>query len=65
MPELYGLAATRQITAAHSDATVILLSTYQAADLPSGADACGAAAYVNKEDFGPALVQELWKRDRA
>ena len=56
-----GIEATRQITTAHPDATVILLSTYQAADLPSGADSCGAAAYVNKEEFGPAVVIDLWK----
>jgi len=56
-----GIEATRQITTAHPDATVILLSTYQAADLPRGADSCGAAAYVNKEEFGPAVVIDLWK----
>jgi len=56
-----GIEATRQITSAHSDATVLLLSTYQAADLPSGADTCGAAGYVNKEEFGPAIVLDLWK----
>jgi DNA-binding NarL/FixJ family response regulator len=56
-----GIEATRQITSAHHDATVLLLSTYQAADLPSGADSCGAAGYVNKEEFGPAVVLDLWK----
>jgi two-component system, NarL family, invasion response regulator UvrY len=56
-----GIEATRRITTAHPDAKVILLSTYQAADLPSGADSCGAAAYVNKEEFGPATVTDLWK----
>jgi two-component system invasion response regulator UvrY len=56
-----GIEATRQITSAHGDATVLLLSTYQAADLPSGADTCGAAGYVNKEEFGPAIVTDLWK----
>jgi len=55
-----GIEATRRITTAHPDAKVILLSTYQAADLPSGADSCGAAAYVNKEEFGPATVTDLW-----
>ena len=25
----------------------------------------GAAAYVNKEDFGPALVKEIWARSGA
>ena len=57
-----GIEATRRITAAHPDAAVILLSTYQAADLPSGADSCGAAAYVNKEEFGPATVIDVWKQ---
>jgi two-component system, NarL family, invasion response regulator UvrY len=56
-----GIEATRRITSAHSDATVLLLSTYQAADLPSGAETCGAAGYVNKEEFGPAIVLDLWK----
>ena len=56
-----GIEATRRITAAHPGATVLLLSTYQAADLPSGADSCGAAGYVNKEEFGPAVVLDLWK----
>ena len=27
---------------------------------PADARDCGAIAYVHKEDFGPALVRELW-----
>jgi two-component system invasion response regulator UvrY len=61
LPGINGIEATRQITTAHPGATVLLLSTYQAADLPSGADSCGAAGYVNKEEFGPAVVIDLWK----
>jgi two-component system invasion response regulator UvrY len=61
-PGINGIEATRRITAAHPDATVLLLSTYQAADLPSGADTCGAAGYVNKEEFGPAVVLDLWAK---
>jgi two-component system invasion response regulator UvrY len=57
-----GIEATRRIVAAHPDATVILLSTYQSADLPSGADTCGAAGYVNKEEFGPAVIVDTWSR---
>ena len=65
LPGIHGIEATRRITGAHPDATVLLLSTYQAADLPSGADNCGAAGYVNKEEFGPAVVLDLWaKRDQ-
>ena len=62
LPGINGIEATRRITEAHPDATVLLLSTYQAADLPSGADSCGAAGYVNKEEFGPGVVLDLWKK---
>ena len=65
MPGINGIEATRRITAAHPEALVMLLSTYQAGDLPADADSCGAAAYVHKEEFGPALVQELWSTHRA
>jgi DNA-binding NarL/FixJ family response regulator len=62
LPGINGIEATRRITDAHPEATVLLLSTYQAADLPSGADSCGAAGYVNKEEFGPAVVLDLWAK---
>jgi two-component system invasion response regulator UvrY len=62
LPGINGIEATRRITEAHPEATVLLLSTYQAADLPSGADNCGAAGYVNKEEFGPAIVLDLWAK---
>ena len=62
LPGMNGIEATRRITSAHPGAVVLLLSTYQAADLPSGADDCGAADYVNKEEFGPSVVLDLWKR---
>ena len=62
LPGINGIEATRRITAAHPDANVLLLSTYQASDLPSGTDTCGAAGYVNKEEFGPAVVLDVWAR---
>ena len=60
MPGINGIEATRRITGAHPDVVVMLVSTYQAADLPADARDCGAAAYVNKEDLGPKVVQDLW-----
>ena len=60
MPGISGIEATRRIVAAHPEVVVVLLSTYQAGDLPSDARDCGAAAYVNKEEFGPAVIQDLW-----
>ena len=44
LPGINGIEATRRITAAHPDAVVMLLSTYQAADLPPDADSSGAVA---------------------
>ena len=60
LPGISGIEATRQIRAEHPQTEVILLSTYSEADLPADARDCGALAYVHKEDFGPALVRELW-----
>ncbi len=62
MPGINGCEATRIITAAHPDVVVLLLSTYQAADLPADARSCGAAEYVHKEDFGPAVVTDAWSK---
>jgi DNA-binding NarL/FixJ family response regulator len=64
LPGMNGIQATCEIIAAHPDVAVILLSTYSEADLPADARDCGAIAYVHKEDFGPALVRELWDRER-
>ncbi|MGH9135966.1 MAG: response regulator [Acidimicrobiales bacterium] len=62
LPGISGIDATRQITTADASTKVILLSTYQQADLPADAATCGAAAYVHKEDFSPARLAELWDR---
>jgi two-component system invasion response regulator UvrY len=64
LPGINGIEATRRIRAAQPDIAVILLSTYSEADLPADARDCGAIAYVHKEDFGPALVKELWQQHR-
>jgi two-component system, NarL family, invasion response regulator UvrY len=60
LPGMNGIEATGRIRAAHPRTAVILLSTYSEADLPADARDCGAMAYVHKEDFGPALVRQLW-----
>jgi len=62
LPGINGIEATRRITAAHPNAVVMLLSTYQAGDLPSDAGSSGAAEYVHKEEFGPAVVRDVWAR---
>ncbi len=60
MPEMSGIEATRRILAAHPEVVVFLCSTYDAADLPAGAAASGASAYVNKETFGAETLRRLW-----
>ena len=62
LPGINGIEATRRITASHPGAVVMLLSTYQAGDLPADAGSSGAAQYVHKEEFGPNVVREVWER---
>lgn len=60
MPTISGIEATRRIRAEHPDAVVVLVSTYQADDLPGDAGTAGAVAYVNKEEFGPEVLERVW-----
>ena len=62
MAGIDGIEATRRITSMHPDVVVVLVSTYQADDLPADAATSGAAAYVNKEEFGPQVLQEVWRQ---
>lgn len=62
MGGINGIEASRQITTSRPDVTVVLLSTYQAGDLPADAATSGAVAYVNKEDFGPDMLDQVWEQ---
>ncbi|HVA02853.1 MAG TPA: response regulator transcription factor [Acidimicrobiales bacterium] len=59
MDGISGIEATRRITAAHPETKVILLSTYDAEDLPADARTCGALGYVHKEQFGPDVLIDM------
>jgi DNA-binding NarL/FixJ family response regulator len=65
MPEMNGIEATRRILAAHPDVVVFLCSTYDVADVPPAAADSGAAAYVNKEQFGAEMLRRLWAEHAA
>jgi DNA-binding NarL/FixJ family response regulator len=56
MEGIGGIEATRRICAAHPEVHVVLLSTYDAEDLPADARTCGAVGYVHKEQFGPDVL---------
>lgn len=60
MPGIDGIEATRQITSAHPETMVVLVSTYAVGDLAADARTCGAAAYVHKEELAPRVLRELW-----
>lgn len=60
LPGINGIQATREIVARRPDTVVVLLSSYDADSLPSDAGTCGAARYLHKEDFGPAVLAEIW-----
>ena len=56
MPDIDGIETTRRITERDPTATVILISTYAAADVAADVRSCGAKAYVHKEDLSPAVL---------
>jgi DNA-binding NarL/FixJ family response regulator len=57
LPGLTGIQATRHIVDRLPETVVVLVSTHRRADLPSGLEDCGAAAFTRKEDVDPdALV---------
>ena len=64
MDGISGIEATRRITAAHPETKVILLSTYDAEDLPADARTCGALGYVHKEQFGPDVLIDMWSGEQ-
>jgi DNA-binding NarL/FixJ family response regulator len=59
LPGISGIEATRQIVDASPHTRVVLLSTYQRADLPVDALSCGAVAYVHKEDLTPRVLRDV------
>ena len=61
MEGMNGIDATREIVHAQPGTVVMLLSTYQVPDLPAEALEVGAAAYVDKQDFGPDVLKLVWE----
>jgi DNA-binding NarL/FixJ family response regulator len=61
LPGMSGIEATRALTRDQPAPVVVLVSTYEADDLPHDAPASGAMAYVHKEHFDADLVERLWR----
>jgi two-component system, NarL family, invasion response regulator UvrY len=62
MPGMGGIEAARQIRANHPEAIVVLISLEDPRDLASAAEDSGAIALVRKQDFGPAMLRDLWAK---
>ncbi len=60
MPGIGGIEAARRITTAHPDTVVVLISIEEPDEFSHAARGCGAAALVRKQDFGPALLRNIW-----
>lgn len=60
MPGIDGLEATRQILAASDAVKVIVLSTYEPAEMEPRALAAGARAYIPKASFAPDKLIGAW-----
>jgi two-component system, NarL family, invasion response regulator UvrY len=60
MPDMDGVETARRIAAAHPETVVVLISVEDPVDIASDAEGSGAVALVRKEDFKPALLQDLW-----
>ncbi len=60
MPGIDGFETARRLCAAHPASTVVLISTECLEEPLSGDELFGAAAFVRKDDFGPALLRRLW-----
>ncbi len=61
MGGISGIEAAAQISAAHPEVTIFLLSTYNEEDLPPDVKSCGASAYINKEEFGSRILRTTWE----
>jgi len=62
MPGIGGIEAARQIRANRPEAIVVLISIEDPGDLGPAVQDSGALALVRKQDFGPAMLRDLWAK---
>jgi DNA-binding NarL/FixJ family response regulator len=62
MPGADGIEATRSLLRRCPEAVVVLVSVDAPEQLPRASRACGAAAVLRKQDLGPRMLTELWRR---
>ena len=62
MPGMDGIEVARQLRSSHPETVVVLISIEEAVDLPWAAELGDAVPLVRKQDFGPRMLRELWRR---
>jgi DNA-binding NarL/FixJ family response regulator len=60
MPDMDGIEVAGRMRAAEPPPVVVLISVEEPRDVPA-ARSCGAATFVRKQDFGPALLRRIWR----
>jgi DNA-binding NarL/FixJ family response regulator len=60
MPGMSGIETARRIRTERPRSVVVLVSLDEPVELRSALATSGAAAFVLKQDFGPALLRRLW-----
>jgi DNA-binding NarL/FixJ family response regulator len=60
MPGMDGVEAAQCIKSAHPSTVVVLISIEDSTNLPAAAMESAADALVRKQDFGPAMLRDLW-----
>ena len=60
MPGMDGIATAARLREQHPESVVVLITVEEAPNLPGGLSSCGAVELVRKQDFGPALLRQVW-----
>jgi len=61
MPGVDGLEAARQISAAHPETTIVLVTIEEPAEVAPSPASCGAVALLRKQDLRPAMLRAVWR----
>jgi DNA-binding NarL/FixJ family response regulator len=64
MPGMDGIETARRFTHARPESIVVLISLEEPPDVGPVARGCGAAAFIRKQDFSPAVLADLWATHR-
>ena len=60
MPGMDGFETAQRISERHPDVVVVLISVEESPAIAAAVESSGAAVLVRKQEFGPAMLRELW-----